>query len=175
MSALRLLHEENITSSVTQVNIENVFTTEYTTYKVTANGLSTDGTTHGTIGGRLLQGSVAATDSVHDFAFAFLAPNTSFTDERTENGSSFSNMFAYFTDQAPETQFASFYIHNPAKASCYTFIHGNSGSAYSGIQRYQKYMAAYTVTKAFDGIQLNMGASVSSGQIMVYGYRENTI
>ena len=36
-------------------------------------------------------------------------------------------------------------------------------------------MAAYTVTKAFDGIQLNMGASVSSGQIMVYGYRENTI
>ena len=59
MSALRLLHEENITSAVSQVNIENVFTTEYTTYKVTANGLSTDGTTHGTIGGRLLEGSVA--------------------------------------------------------------------------------------------------------------------
>ena len=175
MSALRLLHEENITSAVSQVNIQEVFTTEYTTYKVTANGLSTDGTTHGTIGGRLLQGSIAATDSVHDFAFAFLAPNTSFTDEKSENAQSFSNMFAYFTDQAPETQFASFYIHNPAKASCYTFIHGNSGSAYSGIQRYQKYMAAYTVTKAFDGIQLNMGASVSSGQIMVYGYRENTI
>ena len=175
MSALRLLHEHNITTAVSQVNIEEVFTTEYTTYKVTANGLSTDGTTHGTIGGRLLQGSIAATASVHDYAFAFLAPNTSYTDEKAENASSFANMFAFFTDQAPETNFASFYIHNPAKSTCYTFIHGNSGSAYSGIQRYQKYVAAYTDTVAFDGIQLNMGEPVSSGQIMVYGYRENTI
>ena len=94
MSALRLLHEENITSAVSQVNIENVFTTEYTTYKVTANGLSTDGTSHGTIGGRLLEGSVAETTNVHDYAFAFLAPNTSYTDEKAENAQSFPNMFA---------------------------------------------------------------------------------
>lgn len=175
MSALRLLKEHNITSSVSQVNIENVFTTEYTTYKVTANGISTVGTTTGTIGGRLLQGSSALTDSNYDYAFAFLAPNTTFTDEKAENASSFANMFAYFTDQAPDTNFSSFYIHNPAKSTCYTFIHGNSGSAYNGIQRYQKYMSAYTVTKAVDGIQLNMGQAVDSGQIMVYGYRENTI
>jgi len=175
MSALRLLKEHNITSAVTQINIEDVFTTEYTTYKVTANGISTDGTTHGTIGGRLLQGSKALSDSNYDYAFAFLAPNTTFTDEKAENASSFANMFAYFTDQAPETNYADFYIHNPAKSDGYTFVHGNSGGAYSGIQRYQKYAGAYTVTTAVDGIQINTGENVSSGKIMVYGYRENDL
>ena len=79
MSALRLLHEENITSAVSQVNIKEIFTTEYTTYKVTANGLSTDGTSHGTIGGRFLRGDETLTDSNYDYAFAFLAPNLDFT------------------------------------------------------------------------------------------------
>ena len=45
MSNLRLINDTTITSGVSSVNIENVFSADFDIYKIVANGISTVGTT----------------------------------------------------------------------------------------------------------------------------------
>jgi len=172
MSNLRLINETNITSTVSSVDITDIFNSDYDIYKVQANGISTSGTTHGTLSLRLINtsGSVVS-DSTYDYAFLFMAPNTSFTDEKATGQTKFNYSLAYFTDQAPETNFATFYFFNPFSSSSYTFMLGMSGSSYAGIRRFQKYIGVYKNTSSIGGIQIIADETVSSGTIQTYGLR----
>jgi hypothetical protein len=175
MSNLRLINETNITSTVSSVDITDIFNSDYDIYKIQANGISTSGTTHGTLSLRLINtsGSVVS-GSVYDYAFLFMAPNTSFTEEKSTSQTKFTYSLAYFTDQAPETNYATFYFFNPFSSTEYTFMQGESGSSYAGIQRYQKYVGIYRNATSIGGIRIVADETVSSGTIQTYGLRVDT-
>ena len=173
MSALRLISETNITSAVGHVEIQNCFTDDFDVYQIQVSDMSTDGTTYGTVGLRLMQNEMVLTDSNYDWAYIFFAPNTSSTEERNTNEDAFDHAIAYFTDQEPEGNFATFYVYNPTLTTGYTFIQGMSGSSYGGIVRFQKYLGTYTNQGSVNGIRLNAAQNLIKGNIQIYGLRSS--
>lgn len=173
MSALRLITESSVTSAVNHVEIQNCFTDDFDVYQIQVSDMSLDGTTHATVGLRLMSTTSVLSDSNYDYAFHFMAPNTTATEERSTNQSAFNNACAYFTDQEPEGNFATFYVYNPVLSTSYTFIQGMSGSAYSGIIRFQKYLGTYTNQNSVDGVRINAGANLIKGNIAIYGLRSS--
>tara|TARA_R110002012_G_scaffold64262_3_gene168895 strand:- start:460 stop:984 length:525 start_codon:yes stop_codon:yes gene_type:complete len=172
MSNLRLINETNITATVSTVDITDVFNNDFDIYNVQANGISTSGTTHGALHLELINASgTVLQDSNYDYAYRFFATNTSTTDQKQVNQGKFTEAIAFFTDQAPETNFANFYFYNPFNSSTYTYIKGTSGSQYSGIQRYSKYIGGYTNASSISGIRIKADETVNSGTIQTYGLR----
>lgn len=173
MSALRLITETNITSAVNNVEIQNCFTDDFDVYQIQVSDMSTDGTTHGAVGLRLMENELVLNDSNYDWAYIFFAPNTSSTEERNTNQTKFTNSIAAFTDQEPEGNFATFYVYNPTLTTSYTFIQGMSGSSYAGIVRFQKYLGTYTNQGSVNGIKINADENLIKGNIQIYGLRRS--
>ncbi len=172
MSNLRLINETNITATVSTVSITDVFNNDFDIYNVQANQISTSGTTHGALHLQLINASgTVVQDSNFEYAYKFLAPNTSFADIKQTGQGRFTEAIAFFTDQAPETNFANFYFYNPFNSSAYTYIKGTSGSQYAGIQRYSKYIGAYKNASSISGIRIKADETVNSGTIQTYGLR----
>lgn len=175
MSNLRLIKQSSLTTAVSSFNVTDVFNDDFDIYKVQINGVSTDGTTYGDTSLRLINSSGSLlSDSNYCYGYNFMAPNTSYTSEYSTSSTSFYRALAYFTDQAPETQFATFYFYNPARSSCYTYIGGQSGAAYGGIFRFNKYFGIYKSNASATGIQISASQSISSGDIKIYGLGVDT-
>ena len=63
MSALRLITESSVTSAVNHVEIQNCFTDDFDVYQIQVSDMSLDGTTHATVGLRLMSNISVLSDS----------------------------------------------------------------------------------------------------------------
>jgi len=173
MSALRLINETEITSSVSSVDVTNVFTADYDIYKITTNNFSTVGTTQTALDMRFLNASGSViTNSKYDYAYLNLRANTTFAEVRATNSSFIDNFFAV-PDQSPEGASSVSYIFNPFSSSSYSFVLNQSSRAEAGNYRSQKYIAVLKQERSMGGFRLfeTFSRPFDEGVIRTYGLR----
>ena len=175
MSNLRLLNETTISSSVSSVNITDVFSTDFDIYKIVVSGISLVGTSQSDLNMRLINASGSViSDSEYDYAHQIMRTDASFTEQRATNQTLFLRTFAESTDQAPESTGAVVYVFNP-NSSTYTFILYQNMDAGAGLKIGMKGVGVYKRTDTISGFQLIENNSpnrpFNSGAIRTFGIR----
>ena len=120
MSNLRLINDTTITSGVSSVNIENVFSADFDIYKIVANGISTVGTTQTDPNFRFINSSgTIVTASNYDYGQLYLRSYASDTEIRS---SSDTDIRLVVGDEDSFGGTAIIYVFNPTNISSYTFV-----------------------------------------------------
>ena len=172
MSALRLINETEITSSVSAINVTDVFSADFDIYKIVTSGLTTVSTTGADLDGRFINssGSVVSTSS-YDYAHLNLKAETTFSQSKETSITLMSSMFGG-TDDSPEGNGTVTYVFNPYSSSSYTFSLFQTSSRLSGNYRPKKGIAVLKSTASITGFQIVCtGANVDEGIVKTYGLR----
>ena len=173
MSNLRLLNETTISSSVTGVNITDIFSADFDIYKMTVESVSLAGGTATRIDGRLINtGGSVITSSQYDRASLSMHTNTSFQELRSQNADTMFD-FCPATDEAPETSSSVIYYFNPFSSSSFTFMLVQGFSSLNSVSRSAKSIFALTELSSISGVNLFSGGGDNflSGVIRTYGLR----
>ena len=173
MSNLRLLNETSISSSVSGVNITDIFSADYDIYKMTVEGISLAGGTATRIDGRLISaGGTVITSSAYDRASLSMHTNTSFQ-ELTSTGADTMFDFCPATDEAPETSSSVIYFFNPFNLMSYTFMTVQGFSSLSSASRSARSIFSLRELISVGGVNLFSGGgdNFSSGVVRTYGLR----
>jgi len=176
MSNLRLLNETTISSSVSSVNITDVFSTDFDIYKIVVSGISLVGTSQSDLNMRLINSSGSVlSNSSYDYGHQIMRTDASFTEQGATNQTLFLRTFAESTDQAPDSTGAVVYVFNPNSSSSFTFILYQNMDAGAGLKIGMKGIGVYTRTDTISGFQLIENNSpdrpFNSGAIRTYGLR----
>jgi len=173
MSNLRLINETTISSSVTGINITDIFSANFDIYKMTVEGISLSGGTATRIDGRLINtsGSII-TASNYDRASLSMHTNTTFQELTSTSADT---MFDYCpaTDLAPETSSSVIYYFNPFSSSSYTFMLVQGFSSLNSVSRSAKSIFVLKQQNSIGGVNLFSGGGDNflSGTIRTYGLR----
>ena len=175
MSNLRFINETTITSGVSTVNIENVFSADFDIYKITSNGISTVGTSQTDPDLRFINSSgslILASD--YDYAHQIMRADASFTEQRNTNEDEFYRFFGESVDQAPEENGQVSYIFNPFSSTSYTFALYQSMVASATLKIAMKGIGVLKQTSSITGFQVKDNTNsrpFAGGTIRVYGLR----
>ena len=172
MSALRLINETEITSSVSSVDITDVFSADFDIYKITTNNISEVGVTAGNINLRFINSSGSViSSSDYDYAVLRCASSVAFSEFKSTTATNFT-YFGGKTDVSAETNGSVGYIFNPTNTSSYTFgLYQNTTFANSTNENH-KGIGVLTLTANITGFQIYFdGQTVNSGFIRTYGLR----
>jgi len=152
-------------SSVSTVNVDNVFSADYDVYKIT---LDTGGQ-YGLL--RFLDSSgTLTTDGTYDTARHNLKINTTFSETKVQDFDS--GIFAFSESSGSGAGGGNvLYVYNPFSSSSYTFVTAqtvdiNNSAAF----RIAKTIGAYKNVQSLRGFSLQALASVS-GTLVTYGVK----
>jgi len=170
MSNLRLINKTTVTSSVSSVDVTNVFSADFDIYKIVFSGISTAGSTATPLNCRLINSSGSIiTASQYDYAIQILKGDTAFSETRVTNWDSWSNFFGN-PDDPPETVGGVAYIINPFLSTRYTMalheVAVETNRWYKGIQTLTELSSA-TGFRAFE----QNTRPINSGVFYTYGLR----
>jgi len=170
MSNLRLINETEITSSVSSVDITDVFSADFDIYKIVTNGIE-DTTDTPSLHIRFINssGSVISASN-YDYAYLNMRSEGSFAENRGTNQSYIRGVFSF--SNATHSQGSVTYIFNPYLATSYTF--GLSQfSSYATAVRSIKNIGVLKQTASMTGFQLFDidNTDFSEGIIRTYGLR----
>ena len=171
MSALRLINETEITSSVSSVDITDVFSADFDIYKITSQAVSSTAE----LGTRLRyinsSGSVISASN-YDNAFLVLYTYQSFGEGKTVNGDHHSAFFGT-SDVAPEGTSAVAYIFNPYSSSSYTFAINQIMSVANLNEYSRKYISVFKQATSVTGFRAYASTdSFDTGTVFrTYGLR----
>lgn len=175
MSNLRLINETTITSGVSQVNIEDVFSADFDIYKIIANDISTVGTDQTDPNLRFINSSGSLIlASNYDYAHQIMRTDSGFTEQRPTNQDKFYRFFGESTDQSPESASQISYIFNPFSSSTYTFAMYSSMVAAAGLKLGMKGVGVLKQKASMTGFQVfdNVGSRpFAGGTVRTYGLR----
>jgi hypothetical protein len=175
MSNLRLINETTVSTSVSEVNVTDVFSADFDIYKITMNNFSTVGTTATALDLRFIKASGSViTASEYDYAYLNMKAETTFQEVRATNQTFIDNFLV--SDQSPEGASSVSYIFNPFSSSSYSFVINQSSRADAGNFRSQKYISVLTQTASMTGFQLfeTNTRPFNEGVIRTYGLRVDT-
>ena len=173
MSNLRLLDKTTVSSGVSSVVINNVFTSDFDVYKIVgANFLGATSTATAT-NMRLI-----GTDGVgivvdYRYASIDMKGETSFGEGESEDTNRFWNAFAGI-DDGGQSAGGVVYVFNPANTDRYTFVIYESVGGYSDNFRAFKGVGSYKKTVAVTGFIIENNELVNfagGGSIKTYGLR----
>jgi|TARA_R100000152_G_C6728523_1_gene153513 hypothetical protein len=173
MSDLRLLNQTTVSSSVSTVNVTNVFSSDFDIYKIVFDGISTAGSTATPLHARLLNSSGSPiTSSEYDYVFELMKAEASFTESRATNQTKWDNFFGN-PDDNPELVSGVAYIFNPFSSSSYTFAINQVAVE---TRRFYKMIQVFTELTSITGFQAFESNSrpINSGVFKTYGLRVNT-
>lgn len=173
MSDLKFINETSISSGVTTIDVDNVFSSNYDVYFCQIIGLhhNTD-VSNGVEGIRLIDNSGSVvTQSEYEYATQVLKGETTFQ-EVISTSNTFMSMYLITDQQTDGQASASFYFYQPYNTSSYTFMQyqsmgKNSSSTWGG-----KGIAVHKGLEAIRGFQLyesNAARTFGGGVIRVYG------
>ena len=168
MSNLRLLNETTA-SSVSSVDVTDVFSADFDIYKITGVGNFTTG--NGKIYARFINSSGSViTSSNYDWAVLSMESGSSFNQIRSTNDSSLNRIV--YSNNGADFGFTT-YIFNPYSSSSYSFGLWQSQGVPSGGGLSIKGIGVLKQTASMTGIQL---FNVSFTDILVrsYGLRVDT-
>jgi len=172
MSNLRLINETTVSSSVSNVDVTDVFSADFDIYKITTSGFTTVSTTNTDLDGRFIKssGSVVSSSS-YDTAHLNLKAETSFSETRLTNQTEISSIFGS-ADDSPEGGGTASYIFNPFSNSSYTFGLFQVSSNLNGVHRSRKGITVLKSTASITGFRIvGVSANVDEGIVRTYGLR----
>ena len=177
MSALRLINETEITSSVSSVDITNVFSADFDIYFATISNVSQDSTTANQVRMRFINssGSVVSASN-YDNARLDMAAEIAFGEPRATNADSTGTSFVMSNDLEPEGLSNSYYFFNPYSSSSYTFALQQGSARLSGVFRSGKGIAVLKQLTSITGFhiyQATASINMNSGTIRTYGLSVN--
>ena len=170
MSNLRLINETEITSSVSSVDITDVFSADFDIYKVTTdNMISASGTP--ALDLKYINSSGSAISSGYDRANLTLKGETTFAENRNTNASSVASGLSNAESNGAGSVS---YVFNPFSSSSYTF-HIMQGSFRTGSNyRSQKMISVLKNVASVTGLNITFnGANCTGGTIKVFGLASN--
>lgn len=173
MSNLRFINQTTVSSSVSNVNVTDVFSADYDIYKIVGSGFSTASTTATESYLRYINssGSVISTD--YNFASYYMPADATFSDIRDSNTSDTTKIHYAVGNPDQEGDYAGcvLYIFNPFSSSSYTFNYGEQMSHYSNPRLLaSKGFGVLKQTNTITGFQFMFPSSdVSSGVINTFG------
>jgi len=170
MSNLRLINETEITSSVSSVNVTDVFSADFDIYKIVTNGIE-DTTNTPSLHIRFINssGSVISASN-YNYAYLNMPSDTAFAEFRATNQSYIRGVFGF--SNATHSQGSVTYIFNPYLATSYTFGLSQFGS-YTTAFRSIKNIGVLKQTASMTGFQVFDidSTDFSEGVIKTYGLR----
>jgi hypothetical protein len=171
MSALRLVNETQITSSVLTVNIENVFSNDFKVYQIISNGINLATTGGANINLRLINSSSTVVTSNYKWGNINLKANTTYSNNYTTNDTEVDYFFGRAGDNEGTGSVA--WIFNPYSSSDNTYCifqnqYDNNNIAPEGTMGLFSIMS----TTSFTGLQVYSTSNIDEGFIRVYGLSE---
>lgn len=173
--SLEFINQTEVTSGVTTIDVDNVFSDSYDVYYCQIVGLYHNvNVSNGVEGIRLIDsGGSVISASEYDNATLVLKADTTFEEVRNTSNS-YMNMYLITDQQSDGSSSSSFYIYNPYDSSSYTFMQyqstgGNSSSKWGG-----KGIAVHKSAETIRGLQLyesNVARTFGGGQINIYGVK----
>ena len=175
MSNLRLINDTTITSGVSSVNIENVFSADFDIYKIVANGISTVGTTQTDPNFRFINSSGSPISaSNYEYGHLIMRADASYTQQLATGQAQLYRFFGESVDQEPEDGNAVSYIFNPFSSSSYSFAIYKSMVASATLKIAMQGIGVLEQTASMTGFQVidsNGSRPFAGGQIKTYGLR----
>jgi len=170
MSNLRLINETQITSSVSSVNITDVFSADFDIYKITTNGIEDTTNTPNLIIRFINSSGSVISASNYDYAYLNMRGEVAFAENRGTNQSYIRGFFGF--SNATYSQGSVSYIFNPYSSSSYTFALSQF-SSYEAAVRSIKNIGVLKQTASMTGFQLFDldSTDFSEGTIRTYGLR----
>lgn len=173
MSALNFINETSISSGVTTINVDNVFSDDYDVYFCQIIGLHHDtDVSNGVEGIRLIDNSGSAiTASEYEYATFVLKGDTTFQEVRSTTGT-YMSMYLITDQQSDGQSSASFYVYQPYNSSSYTYMQYQSMGENSSSTWGAKGVAVHKSNEAVRGLQLyesNAARTFGGGKIRIYG------
>ena len=170
MSALRLIKQVEITSSVSSVNVTDVFSADFDIYKIVTSNLQTAGASATSAVLRLINNSGTVITSDYMYAGSSMTDGSAFVEEKSLSDTDVTEFFGVGY-QSPQSSGSVSYCFNPYKSDCYTFFVNQSTS---GSLRVKKQIANLKQKTSISGFQVKADVSArpfDSGLIKVYGLR----
>lgn len=172
MSNLRLINETTVSSTVSSVNIENVFTDDFDIYKITSNGFELTSNGGANIDLRLINSSGSVISTNYALAILNLKSNASFSEGNRSTNNDKVQFYFGRAGASGETTGSVGYIFNPTNSSSYTFgvfqnFYDNNNISPEG----SKGILALTQTNSITGFQAFCSSNFNEGTIRTYGLR----
>ena len=167
---LELVKKTEITTSVSSVDITDVFSAKYDVYKITTdNMISASGTP--ALDLKYIDSGGSAISSGYDRANLTLKGETTFAENRNTNASSVASGLSNAESNGAGSVS---YVFNPFSSSSYTF-HIMQGSFFaSGNFRGQKMISVLKNVASVTGLNITFnGANCTGGTIKVFGLASN--
>ena len=167
---LQFIKSFEVTSSVSSLNCDNVFTDKYDVYKIVATDLETAGNTaYANL--RLIDSSGNVEALGYDYAYLSLKDEASFGEVRAVSATFWQEFFGN-PDLAPQGSGTVGYIFNPF-ASSYTFCKWQSFHSQGSPERMYKSIGVHKYSESMRGFQLqeSLGNNRTAGKISVYGIK----
>ncbi len=173
MSNLRLLNETTVGSSVTTVNVEDVFSADFDVYKIVIPQMNTVGTASTDVALRFINSSGSViSSSNYDYANLGLRAYTTYTIENDENVT-YIQKFGQ-ADQEPDGTSIVSYIFNPFSDSIFTYVLQQNSFNFGSGQGGGKGIGVLTELVSITGYQLVAVSSTrpfTTSKIRTYGLR----
>ena len=170
---LEFISRQEITTSVSLLDFDNVFSDKYDVYKITSSNINTASTSASDNAIRLLDSTGTVIDQTeYDYAQLILRAETTFGEGKNTNQTSIPNFFA-LTDQKPEGMGTVGYIYNPFDSGSYTFFLHQNSFAVDSVTRGLKGIGVHKSAESCRGFRAIFEFAVDSGFISVYGLASN--
>ena len=172
MSALRLINETEVTSSVSSVDVTDVFSAQYDVYAVTYHLTTDSGSPKDTHLRFINSSDTIVTNSNYDYAYLQMTVASSFTENRATGQDKITAMLAP-TDFPPEGNVGVFYIYNPFSSSSYTFVTSQSANSHNTTRAGWKGIAVLKETTSITGLNMFLTSTNPTNEsfINVYGVK----
>ena len=151
MSNLRLINETTA-SSVSALNVTDVFNANFDIYKITANVSFPTNEYYMELRFINSSGSVVSSSN-YDSAGLNMFSNTSFSESKATSDTR-ARFLAYAGDTVAETNGAVFYVFNPFSSSSYTFIISQGGTQRTAGVLNMKAISVLKETTPITGFQI---------------------
>jgi hypothetical protein len=176
MANLRLLHEETISSTVSTVQIPNVFTDDYDVYKIIGSGVETNNNGGAYMKLKFVNDSASTiTTSIYDYGSLYLHSGTNTpAGEYYQNASAFAPSF--FGDASGDSNNIVIDIYNSRQSTWTGYTsHSVSFRGNSTICYEWNSAGRLTSTDKVSGVEFSLSAnSYDSGIFRIYGVRFDT-
>ena len=176
MSNLRLINETKITSSVSTINVTDVFSSDFDIYKITSNDTSTTGTDYVDVNMRLINASGSVvTSTSYKYAYRVLLAFGTFGDIKSTGNDTIYRAFGESTDQSPDNTGSTIWVFNPYTSTEHTQLLIENTNAYGPTYFSTMEGGAWLVSnESIAGFQVqeNLGSRpLASGRFRTYGLR----
>ena len=171
MSALRLINETIATDGVAEVNVTDVFSSDFDIYQITFTDLRTNSGADFNMRWLNTSGS-AVTSSQYDRAKHFLPAGGTFGEVRTTNQDYIqrpADAFGY--SSSGQTGFGSMYVFNPYSSSSYTFFIAQGGLKGGSNSTFAKDIGVLTETTSIGGFKFYVSTTFKTLNVRTYGLR----